>query len=85
MSVKPFTVNIEPRKGCDNTNMFILTKEEGPKVKKQCCIFCLQRYSKLVRHLEDVHKNEEEVKAFRDLTPGEHFCYQCHIVLVIVY
>lgn len=68
--VKSRTINVERRTRCDNVNMFVPTSKS--KAKKLCCCFCLKRYRKLARHLENVHKNEAEVKKMKNLPIGKH-------------
>ncbi|XP_043474356.1 uncharacterized protein LOC122506308 [Leptopilina heterotoma] len=52
--------------------MLIVEKANGSKGygKKYCCVFCKKKVSKIARHLESVHKDEEDVKKFSSLTVG---------------
>ncbi|XP_067214685.1 uncharacterized protein [Linepithema humile] len=34
------------------------------KIKKNCCFFCKKLHTKIARHLETIHSNEDEVKKF---------------------
>ncbi|KAL6254299.1 hypothetical protein P5V15_014345 [Pogonomyrmex californicus] len=44
--------------------------ESGKQTKKNCCFYCKKLQSKIARHLETVHYNEEEVKKFAILPKG---------------
>ncbi|KAJ6634442.1 hypothetical protein Bhyg_17469, partial [Pseudolycoriella hygida] len=66
-TVQPLVLDIIPHKGCDDTNMFVPTS--GSQLKKQCCVYCVKRVSKFVRHLETVHKSEADVKRCAVLPP----------------
>ncbi len=63
------SIDIDRRHGCDKNNMFVPTSNQGPK--KMCCAYCHKLCSQLVRHLEKVHKDEKDVKAFHSLPIGE--------------
>lgn len=71
LSRQPYrlSINIDPRHGCDKNEMYVPTSDQGRK--KYCCAYCKKLVSKLVPHLENVHKNEKDVKAFKSLRPGE--------------
>lgn len=71
LSRQPYrlSINIDPRHGCDKNEMYVPTSDLGRK--KYCCAYCKKLVSKLVPHLENVHKNEKDVKAFKSLLPGE--------------
>lgn len=62
-------LEVQPRHGCDNRNMFVPTS--NGKAKKYCCVYCLKRYSKLVTHLETIHKDEKEVKKLLEAPLGK--------------
>lgn len=66
--------NLKPAHGCDNINMIVPTSSDR-KAKKYCCVYCHKRYSKLVRHLLFIHKNEADVKKIRDSPPGKILFY----------
>lgn len=72
--IEPYrlSIGIDPSHVCDKNEMFVPTSDQGPK--KYCCYFCKKLVSKLVPHLENVHKNEKDVKAFKSLPHGKlHF------------
>lgn len=72
--VEPYHVNVKPGQGCDKSKMYVPTSM-GRYNKRYCCLYCLKRYSKLVRHFTTVHKNEVEVKEFQALPLGK-ICLQ---------
>ena len=61
-------LNVEGFSACDDVNLFVETSR-GPKGqgKTNFCLFCHKMQTKIVRHWESVHKDEEEVKKFRFL------------------
>lgn len=71
VNVANFPMKITPGQGCDDQKMFVPTSDSGSK--KLCCPYCLNRYSKIARHLATVHKNEEDVKKFQALQLGKIF------------
>lgn len=58
-------------KTCDDTEMHV-TESSGKQThtKRNCCYYCKKLQSKIARHLETVHSNEEEVKKFSVLSKG---------------
>lgn len=72
--VGPYHVNVKPGQGCDKSKMYVPTSM-GRYSKRYCCLYCLKRYSKLVRHFTTVHKDEVEVKKFQALPLGK-ICLQ---------
>jgi len=46
-----------------------ISKPKGAQ-KKNFCYFCKKFQSKIARHLETVHRNEEEVQKFSLLPKG---------------
>lgn len=55
---------------CDDRNMYVDTSHNS-KVKRNFCLFCKKLQTQLTRHLETVHKNEDEVKKFCLLPKGK--------------
>lgn len=56
---------------CDDTNINVpVSKKSGGLNKFNVCLYCHKKQQKIARHLEYVHKNEDEVKKFKDLPPG---------------
>lgn len=62
--------DVKAAHGCDNIDMIVPTSSNR-KAKKYCCVYCHNRYSKLVTHLLFVHKNEADVKKIQDSPPGK--------------
>lgn len=55
----------------DDTNMFVIPcKKPGNGTKKLFCMFCGNFQSKFARHLENAHKDMEEVRKFVSLPKG---------------
>lgn len=55
----------------DTENVVVdVSKATGGNEKFNVCIFCNKKQKKLARHLETVHKDEEEVKKFKHLPKG---------------
>lgn len=75
-----FPMNIAPGQGSDDHKMFVPTSDSGPK--KLCCPYCKKRYLKFARHLNDVHKDEEDVKKFQALPLGKIFFVHCTTHLI---
>lgn len=63
-------IEIERHRGCDYSNMYIPVADGT--AKKLCCIYCLERYPNLERHLRTVHKNETEVKRYVAFPPRKY-------------
>lgn len=61
------------KSGCDNTNLYVQPSSQRSSDKKHFCYFCHKRYSKIARHYETVHRNEEEVKKFSVLPKGIYY------------
>lgn len=56
---------------CDDKNLLVsVSKASGGGEKLNVCMFCYKKQTKLARHLETVHKNEDEVKKFKNLPKG---------------
>lgn len=56
---------------CDVENLIVgVSKATGGNEKFNVCKFCNKKQKKIARHLETVHKDEEEVKKFKDLPKG---------------
>lgn len=54
----------------DDRNMYVDTSE-NPKLKRSMCPYCKKLQTQFARHLELVHKTEEEVKKFSFLPKGK--------------
>ncbi|XP_029170011.1 uncharacterized protein LOC114939768 [Nylanderia fulva] len=54
---------------CDDRNMYVETSN-NPKLKQNMCVYCEKFQAQIARHLETVHKEEEDVKKFRLLPKG---------------
>lgn len=64
-------LNVEGFSACDDTNMFVeVSRGHKGQGKTNFCFFCHKMQTKIVRHLENVHKDEEEVKKFKFLPKG---------------
>lgn len=55
---------------CDDRNMYVETSD-NPKSKLNMCPYCKNLQMQFTRHLESVHKTEEDVKKFRFLLKGK--------------
>lgn len=55
---------------CNDENMLVHYAEPKGGNKKNFCLYCKTFQSKIARHLEFVHKNEEDVKKFILLPKG---------------
>lgn len=64
-------LNLSGIKTCDDTKMYV-TESSGKQThsKRNCCYYCKKLQSKIARHLETVHSNEEEVRKFSVLPKG---------------
>ncbi|XP_070155794.1 putative uncharacterized protein DDB_G0282133 [Polyergus mexicanus] len=62
------TANAPGTSGCDDAQLTIDNSCSG--IKKCYCLFCKLPKSKIARHLENVHCNEEDVKKFAQLPKG---------------
>jgi hypothetical protein len=53
--------------------VYVITAPEGDRIydKKHTCFFCHKEYSKIARHLEQVHGEEEEVKTALKYDPND--------------
>lgn len=76
--ISPWKIHVKPHRGCDDVDMFVPTSDSG--VKKHCCAYCHKRYTKLVRHLQMVHKSEAAVKKFGGLPIGNVY----FLILVLI-
>jgi len=54
---------------CDDVNMYVDTSD-SKNLKQNMCPYCKKLQKQFARHLEFVHKNEEDVKKFRLLPKG---------------
>lgn len=54
--------NISGQEICNNTALYVENSKSQGAGKKNFCYYCKTLQSKIGRHLETVHKNEEEVK-----------------------
>jgi len=50
--------------------MYVSTSKSKGAQKKNFCYFCKKFQSKIARHLETVHRNEEKVQKFSLLPKG---------------
>lgn len=68
---KKFKFNVPGNSACDESKL-IVELSKGPKGnnKKNFCIFCHTLQSKIARHLENKHHNEDQVKDFLNLPKG---------------
>jgi len=64
-------LNIPGFSACDDSKMFV-ELSNGPKGenKSNFCLFCHKMQKNIARHLENVHKDKEEVKKFKFLPKG---------------
>lgn len=58
---------------CDDSEMYVI-ESSGKQThsKRNCCYYCKKLQSKIARHLETVHSNEEEVRRFSMLPKGNY-------------
>jgi len=59
---------------CDDKNMYVETSD-NPKLKKSMCPYCKKLQTQFSRHLETLHKTEEDVKKFCFLPKGK-LCFK---------
>lgn len=66
-----FKFNVPGNSACDESELTV-ELSQGPKGnnKKNFCVFCHTLQSKIARHLENKHHNEEQVKDFLNLPKG---------------
>ncbi|XP_071634604.1 uncharacterized protein [Temnothorax longispinosus] len=62
------TANASGVSGCDDAQLTIDNSRSG--TKKYYCFYCNLPKAKIARHLESVHRNEEDVKKFARLPKG---------------
>jgi len=55
---------------CNDKDMYVETSHES-KLKLVMCLYCKKLQTQFARHLESVHKSEEDVKKFRFLPKGK--------------
>ncbi|KAG5865833.1 hypothetical protein JTB14_029918 [Gonioctena quinquepunctata] len=56
---------------CDDGNLVVSVSKASRKGEKiDICVFCHKKQTKLARHLETVHKSEDEVEKFKNLPKG---------------
>lgn len=61
---------------CDDRNMYVDTSEISKNLKRSTCPYCKKLQKQFARHLEFVHKNEEDVKKFHLLPKGIFSIYR---------
>lgn len=59
---------------CDDKDMYVETSENH-KSKLNMCPYCKKLQTQFARHLEKVHKTEEDVKKFSFLPKGKELIY----------
>lgn len=71
------SLNVSGQKICDDVNLRVECSKPKGTGKQNFCYYCKKMQSKISRHLEQVHKNEEEVKKFASSPKGkkEHVLY----------
>jgi len=57
-------------RACNDESMYVSVSKPKGAQKKIFCYFCKKFQSKIARHLETVHRNEEEVKKFTVMPKG---------------
>lgn len=64
------SVSIKPKhtRGCDKRLMYVMCSDQN--AKKLCCPFCDKLFTKLARHMETKHNEEEDVKRFLSFPKG---------------
>lgn len=67
--------NYEGKVNIDDTNLIAPKSQEKGANKKYFCMYCKKLQTKFARHLEIVHKNEEDVKKFILLPKGKYNCF----------
>lgn len=65
------SLNTSGKKICDDATLHVENSKPKGANKQNFCYYCKKLQSKISRHLEQVHKNEEEVKAFISLPKGK--------------
>lgn len=64
------SLNVTGTNICDDSNLSVIYSKPKGEEKLNFCYFCKKMQTKISRHLERVHKNEEEVKKFAVLPKG---------------
>lgn len=64
------TANAAGTSGCDDAGLTVDNSCCG--IKKYYCLYCKLPKAKIARHLESVHRNEEDVKKFAELPKGSY-------------
>ncbi|XP_036150600.1 GATA zinc finger domain-containing protein 14-like [Monomorium pharaonis] len=64
------SLNASRQQICDDANLHVECSKPKGQEKKNFCFYCKKMQAKISRHLERVHKNEEEVKKFTGLPKG---------------
>lgn len=64
------TANATGTSGCDDALLTVDNSSSG--TKKYYCLYCKLPQSKIARHLENIHYNEEDVKKFVELLKGSY-------------
>lgn len=78
------SLNVTGSKMCDDTYLHVNTSKPKGSGKQNFCYYCKKMQSKISRHLEKVHKNEDEVKKFTTLPKGiENFSHIIKNVFII--
>ncbi|XP_066590803.1 uncharacterized protein [Prorops nasuta] len=62
------SVNIPGKAACNDEEMFVLPRSS--KIKKKICIYCKKLQTKIARHLESKHADQDDVKKFSVLPKG---------------
>ncbi|XP_066597120.1 uncharacterized protein [Prorops nasuta] len=64
------STNAPGSSACDDLNMLVAKRSTNAGCKKNFCFFCKTQQTKISRHLENKHANEEEVQKFILLPKG---------------
>lgn len=64
------SLNVSGQKICDDINLHVECSKPRGTGKQNFCYYCKKMQSKISRHLERVHKNENEVQKFTALPKG---------------
>lgn len=79
------SLNVTGQKICDDINLYVESSKPKGAGKQNFCYYCKKMQSKISRHLEQVHKNEEDVKKFTILPIGtqniSHMLFKVYILL----
>jgi len=67
---------------CNDVNMYVETSD-SKNLKQNMCPYCKRLQKQFARHLEFVHKNEEDVKKFRLLPKGLFILFISFRVFII--